>query len=207
MGTVLWLIAGLLLVCFLALGAGCARSGPAGEATPPAVRTAEQLARLDRKQMRKMLQRVAQTPPPTSTKVGAMCYKPAVAPQRAEYVCPKCGERTLYEHDAAALVEEGVISCRREFAELKQVAGAAVVLDESPLCRKCCPDVKQPSLVLRVTYDDRQSHAVENVTADDVRLVREFLAGALLHAESNDAETPLQQYLSRIEELLGEKPE
>jgi hypothetical protein len=109
----------------------------------------------------------------------------------------------LYQEQAATFVEWEVNRSRREFAELQKVAGDRVALDESPLCRKCSPDAKQPSLILRIAYDDRPAHATEGVTADDVRLVREFLVGGLLHVESNDAETPLRQHLPRLEKLLG----
>jgi ribosomal protein L37AE/L43A len=207
MATIVWLVAVVLFVGFLLVGAGCTRHGTTAESRPPVVRTAEQVSRLDREQVRQLLQRVAKVPPPTTTKIGAMCYKPANAPQRAEYACPKCGERTLYEDRAATLVEWEVNRCRREFAELKKVADAAVVLDESQLCRQCCPEGKPPAIVLRLVFDDGTQHVVEGVTANDVRLVREFLAGNLLHIESNDAETPLQQHLPRLKELLGEKSE
>ena len=207
MGTIVWLIAALVLACFLLVGVGCSRGGLGGESRPPVVQTADQLSRLDRKQVRELLQQVATQPPPQTTKLGAMCYAPMLSVPRAEYVCPKCGERTLHEDGVANVVERELTACRREFEELKKITGETVVLDESQFCRKCRPDAKQAVLALRLEYDDQKPHVVERVSANDIRLLREFLAGKLIHVESNDAETPLRHHLPRLQTLLGEKPE
>ena len=204
MGAVAWLLVAVLFVCLLVAGAACSRSA----ATPPApavpvVQTAGQLARLDRQQVRELLRRIATTAPPAKRKMGAMCYDMAGPSLRAEYVCPTCGERTLYEKEATRVVQFELTECRRAYAELRMIAGEAIVFDESQFCRKCQPDVKKPSLALRVAFEDQQTCITENVTADDLRLLREFLTGQLLHVADNEAETPLQQHLPRIEKLLG----
>jgi len=132
-----------------------------------------------------------------------MCYEATAPPLRTEYVCPACGERTLYEDNAVWLVDFELNDCRREFAELKKTTGPAAVLDESQFCRKCSPEIDQPAIVLHLEYGDNSRHSVAGVRADDMRLLREFLTGDLMHIEQNDAETPMLQRINRLEELLG----
>jgi predicted RNA-binding Zn-ribbon protein involved in translation (DUF1610 family) len=88
---------------------------------------------LDRAAVRAMLKRLADAPPPTKLAVGAMCYVVSPAPPRVDYICPKCGERTLYDSSKVATekpydmgiawtVERELPQCRSEFQELRKVA-------------------------------------------------------------------------------------
>jgi hypothetical protein len=132
-----------------------------------------------------------------------MCYDMAGPPQRAEYVCPTCGERTVYEKNQAQLVEWELPSCRREFKKLRETAGEAVILDEGSFCRACSPEVEEGKLVLTLLFQDGQTKSVEQITAEDIRLLDEFLSGKRMHVEWNDGETPLKQYLPRLQKILG----
>jgi hypothetical protein len=190
-----------LVVLALALitATGCGRGIASG---PPVVQSVDEVMRLDRAAIRERLSRLSNAPAP-QPKMGAMCYDMAGPPQRADYVCPHCGERTAYEKNLAQLVEWELPSCRREFKKLKETAGHAVILDERSFCRDCSPDVKEAKLVLTLLFKEGQTRDVEQVTANDLRLLEEFLAGKRVHVDWNDGETPLKQYMPRLQELLG----
>lgn len=51
---------------------------------------------MQRDEMRKRLEELAKSAPPKDLSSGAMCYEMATPPERAEYVCPACGDKTLY---------------------------------------------------------------------------------------------------------------
>ncbi len=217
MGTIAALVGvGVLLVCLVLATLGCSggRAGaeggqPDGDpgARPSAVVLAGEVAALDREAVRALLKKAADAPAPAAPKMGAMCYAPRAPVMRADYVCPKCGERTLYGEGMAMLVQEHLPACRRELAELKKVAGDAVTLDESQFCRKCSPEVKDPRLVLTVTFQDGKKSSVQGASAMDIRLLGELLGGKTVHRSENDGESALKEHLPRLQELLGVKPE
>ena len=201
-----WMILVAVFVAGAWLCTGAMSSRPAGGTGPnqtgvTAVRSRD-LKTLNRQQIQKMLQRIATTKPP-APKMGAMCYEMVAPPSRAEYVCPTCGEKTLYTQQQAYRVNGELQDCRRI---MKEMANSAVTLDESAWCRKCQPDVKEPALVLRLRYDDGTTRTVEKVKSDQLRLLRDFFAGQLLVKGVQDRETPLKEKLGELETLLGEKP-
>ena len=84
----------------------------------------------------------------------------------------------------------------------------AIKLDESLFCKKCRPDAKDPHFAMTVTYPGEDKvYRVEAVTADDIALIAEFLAGKTEHAEDYDAKSPLRTHIPRLEELLNVKAE
>jgi hypothetical protein len=203
----------LLLLGLAIVGSGCSPAGR--KIATPVVHSAEHVAQLDRDGVRKLLERVHRTPtlPNVGPLTTAMCYSVALPPDRAEYICPKCGERTLYVNDEktvfgkdiARRVDWDLRDCRARIEEIRKVAGEAIVLDESQYCRKCKPGVKEPALVLVATFNQGQPHSVSGVTADDLRLLYEFLSCKVVHAEGQDDESPMRDHLPRLEELLGVK--
>jgi hypothetical protein len=179
-------------------------SGQAGTntGTPAAPTSAAGLAALNRAEMRQQLAKIERSARP-EPKMGAMCYEMASPPERAEYVCPTCGERTLYGHEQAALIEWELETCRRLFRQLPQ--RKTMTLDESSLCRKCRPDATVHELVLTIRFDDGTTNVVHGVTSDDLRLLAGALAGNLTGKTFDDGEEPLKEHLPRLRELLGEK--
>jgi hypothetical protein len=136
---------------------------------------------------------------------GAMCY--AVAPflTKIEYVCPKCGARTLYtKEDEFYSIQHNILqldSFRRLAAQIK---GLNVKLDESRFCAKCSPNIKHPELILNVSYpDEKTAHQVKNFSPDDLRLMIELTEGKVIHQGNQDRETPLLDHKKRLEELFG----
>jgi len=209
MSTLLGIVGVVLLLLFTFAMVGC--TGPHGgggksQVTgPPVVLSPDQIEVLDRAAIRALLERAAKTRPPDELKMGAMCYSMAAPPERADYLCPECGGRTLYEQGMAREVEWELPYCRREFEKLKKVAGDAVSLNESQFCRECSPDAQNPQLVLNVTYRDGRRVTVSPVHADDICLLREFLSGELVHKGERDDETAMKDLLPRLEEMLGVK--
>lgn len=205
----------LLLACLLFVGSGCStRTSPA----PTPIVSVEGMQSLDRAAVRAMLKRLAETPPPTQLATGAMCYAMASPPNRADYICPKCGERTLYDNSKyktekpydmgiAWTVERELPYCRSEFQELRKIAGHAIEFDESQFCRKCSPNVTKPKLVLHISYKDDNVRDVEAIDHHDLRILRKFLAGELKTTSDNEGEAPLKNDLPRLQELLGVKLE
>jgi hypothetical protein len=209
MGTIVGIVIALFLVVCLLFAGGCSR--PSTIDSPPVV-TMAGMKSLDRAAIKAMLKKLVDSPPPKDLKSGAMCYKPMQLPIRADYVCPKCGERTLY--DATKLknvagmphvVEWEIPSCRREFQLLRKVAGDAIAFDESQFCKKCAPKVTNPKLILRITFTGEPTRTIDNLTADDLRILRDFLTGRFSTTNTADWELPLKESLPRLQELLGVK--
>jgi hypothetical protein len=214
----LYILSGIfIIVLFLMLSfSGCGK--PAGSSSPGITRQGEVCAApqaelvtqsLSREELESRLKKLQESPLPSNLKIGAECYKVAMPPDRAEYLCPACGERTLYASDTkgrnadARFITQGLPQCRRLIKEIK---GLNVSLDESEFCRKCRGEVKHPSLVLLVNFRGGNApYRCKGITAEDLILVREFIEGKDRHQDSYDCETPLKEHARRLHEILGVK--
>ncbi len=159
------------------------------------------LRSLSRNQVNILLARLENEPPPAST-MGAMCYSPVMAPTSADYICPDCGEKTLYDYSHAAFIEWELPGCRRFVESINENTDFEVKLDESLFCDFCTPDSDGLSLLLEVTHENGET-VVNAVTITDLRMLDSFLQGNLYYSTSNDAQYPLQDYSERIRTLLG----
>ena len=207
----------LLVIIALLITAGCRKppttvTRPA--APPPKVQPAESTS-ATRAKLAAQLQTLAESEPPSELAMGAMCYDMEGPPQRSEYVCPACGERTLYA--LAKQEDEGhwspaswqlirtvtteLPACRRQ---IKEIDGLAVRLDESQFYRQCSPNAETPTLGLVINYDGEPTpHRMSGITSNDLKLIAEFLAGKAKHTGPQDGETPLKNHTERLGELLG----
>jgi hypothetical protein len=187
-----------------ALTPGCVKTGCQGDATKdpqPTGNVASPKIDIDR-----LLKQVAEKPVPKELNMGAMCYKMAMPPERAEYVCPSCGTKTLH-----ALNENGrmggwrapalAVKYYRTYIEQLNKLGLAAKLDESFLCSACNKE-GNTSLFLEVTVKGR---VVRNALVDmnDLRKLIAFVQGDLVWKGEQDAEYPLKPELPRIRQLLG----
>lgn len=177
--------------------------GPA--VAQPEVVTTNAIKGISRADIQQKLQKLWATPTPKELKPGATCYMVALPPKRAEYVCPTCGEKTLYTDAATRTVDWDLQTARRTLTGLQKLAEQSISLDESQFCRKCSPDVKVPKLVLRINYEAGQPHTFVGVIPTDLQLLEEFFAGKLVHDTGPHGETPLRNQIPRIQELLGVK--
>jgi hypothetical protein len=193
------LVVALVLAAVVVAVLGCGRSVAEGEPGPPpapAVTVAE-AARLSRAELAARLSRLAASAPPQSLSLGAMCYDVAVSLARVEYVCPVCGEKTLY----ADWQGNELTDARRL---LTRIRGVDVRLDESQFCRTCCPEVEKPELGLLVYHEGADlPHRVSPVSPLDIELIALFLEGKDRYRNRQERETALQKFVPRLRELLG----
>lgn len=136
---------------------------------------------------------------------GAMCYAPMAYPDSAEYICPLCGEKTVYSGSQITLVEWGLPGARRLGESINSSTEFNVVLDETLFCEFCCDSSDldiDPALVLRVFHQDG-SETVNTVSEFDLRMLFSFLQGRLFYMTSNDGQEPLRDHSDRIRQLLG----
>ena len=145
-------------------------------------------------------------PPPSL----AMCYAPLIPIDRAEYVCPVCGEKTIYRHrkqDERYLTDFVINTIPTFRIDIKYIKGLDVRLDETQYCSECSPDVGDPNLALVVTYPSGATHRTEGVTAEDIKLLIEFTHGKKIHESEepgpDKTKTPLNEHLKRLSDLLG----
>ncbi len=154
------------------------------------------------------LRELARAPAPAELSPGAMCYEMAMPPERAEYVCVVCGEKTLYptgDEDeepfgVLAALEWELATCRRLLSKIQHLD---VALDETEFCHACSPTATEPQLALVITYHDGTTHRTAGVRTDDLLLLVDLSSGSDVHHGEQDGETPLKQHLPRLEQLLG----
>jgi hypothetical protein len=189
------------------LGGGLAS---AGEKTPeaskapapqPAKVETQKLAVLSKGEVKKLLAGLEKTPEP-APRMGAMCYEMAMPPDRYEYVCPTCGEKTLYTREAAEVVGIDLSACRFHFERMPHKE--AMTLDESAFCQKCRPEGKYPELVLTIRFDDGTSKVIRGVTRRDMELLEAALKGET-HIDGPGEMKAVKDGLPRLQELLGVK--
>jgi DNA-directed RNA polymerase subunit RPC12/RpoP len=168
-------------------------------------------AMFSKEQIDKKLKYLAETPPPQKLSFGAMCYKPAFESHIVnEYVCPVCGEKTVYKKGKDTEkswfgegLEKEINNCRRE---IENVKGIHIKLDESLLCKHCSPKIENPELCLLVNISGQSDTTrICNISYKDIQIIGEFLNDRLVHSGSREQETPLVNNIERIKELLGIK--
>ncbi len=163
---------------------------------------------VSKKDIEQMLISLSKSDPKNLAPVGAMCYKVAATPDRIEYICPVCGEKTLYTSDIKNIYQRNFTKIIYEdLQQMRQIVSKMpkidCVLDESQLCKKCSPDVENPDLCLIIKIKDEKLHKTCNISLIDIELLYEFLSGQEIHRTKYDKEEPLKNYQNRIEELLG----
>jgi DNA-directed RNA polymerase subunit RPC12/RpoP len=154
----------------------------------------------------RLLKRVAEQPVPESLNPGAMCYAMMAPPDRAEYVCPTCGTKTIHAlnqltggWDAPALS----IKSYRTYIEQLNKLGLVSKLDESYLCSACKKEGVS-GLFLDVTVKGRVIRTALQGD-EDLRKLIAFVQGDLVWKGDRGCEIPLKPALPRIKQLLGVK--
>ncbi len=161
--------------------------------------------RLSRDDIQKKLIKLSKSLKPLVLAPGAMCYEVAAVPERAEYVCPKDGTKTLFTNRMRSYIVWELPYLRESVAKLKDF-GIEAVLDESEFCKKCTPkQPEDPQVTLIIVYPDGKVHSTRGVHGVDIKLIQEFLNGSKKHTMSNGEEEPLKKHIPRLEQLLGVK--
>ena len=170
--------------------------------------TVERMVRASNAEIERMLERIETRPEP-EMKMGAMCYDMCMPPPVTEYVCPVCGEKTLYPvpegHWSTPLNSlEGLRRMQAQAQMEAEKRGASVELDEKIFCQNCrSAAVENPSAVLVVRLPDGRQTQTEGFTEDDLGLLRDFFAGKDVKLGARDDEMPLKKSLPRLRKLLG----
>jgi hypothetical protein len=174
--------------------------GTPAPAQPPVPLAA---GKLTREQLDQRLLDLQKSNPVIQNERGAMCYDVSAPPQHVDYVCPKDGSRTQYP-----LKQSSAYQAARDAAgirtALKGITEMDLSLDESELCRKCNPAIKDPKLILVVKVPGSPKEIrYRGLTYEDVTLIREFLSGQTVHRGDRDQEEPLKNHLNQIRGMLG----
>lgn len=197
-----WIIGGLLLMSASVFAASRSGFFPASrtKAMPGSVSVAKMLG-MSRQDVEMMLEDIetAEEPEPV---YGAMCYEMVAGPSVIEYICPTCGDRTMYEDYGTISLVEQLDWDRDMFAGIDSLTELDIRLDESRFCHFCSLDESEPALVLIVELEDQAPYSTE-VTGHDLRLLRGFFAGDDVYETFNDGVMPLKPHLDRIRMLLG----
>lgn len=136
-------------------------------------------------------------------RMGAMCYAPMAIPDSAEYICPDCGEKTVYGGALSPYLQYELDTARRLAESINASTDFAVVLDESSFCEFCSEFGEGSAvLVLRVAGEHGEETA-NSVSVDELRMLDSFLRGSLFWVTSNDGQAPLRGHSERMAELLG----
>ena len=149
-----------------------------------------------KKNIEDKLKILAKTSPPKELAIGAMCYSVSMPPDNAQYICPSCGEKTLYKRDdyknGIIIIDnclQGIHQCR---SGVEKIKGINIKLDESQFCKKCSTDIEEPQLCLLVNINNKKDTTkVCNINVKDINLINEFLHNEFKHKGSYDEELPL----------------
>lgn len=154
--------------------------------------------------IQQMLQKLSKTPIKDDLKIGAMCYSRVMPSDTSAYICPVCGEKTIYgEYDEAVLRLE-VPRCRSMVSLLPNTLS----LDERSFCKHCDPDPKRgPEMCLIVKLTDQEEHITCGVRENSLEMLLTFFRGETVRMGDTGGEIPLQDEISKIEYLLGVKLE
>lgn len=154
-----------------------------------------------RSAIKEKLEALANSPAPTELNPGAMCYAAMQERDSLEYICPKCGERTLYTEGLGWFVRRDLPLCR---SLADSISAINIQLDESQYCKKCSPDIKTPQLCMtyKLADDENETHKC-GISQYDLQIMKEFMQGKIKHKDSQDGETPLKDFLPRLQELFG----
>ena len=210
----MWYIAGACAVVLLSAVAGLSKVKPGFEEKSirplDAITAAtmldispEGIMTLSTTQVNMLLTRLENEEPPEQM-MGAMCYEMMAAPAVSEYICPVCGEKTIYNYSQSAFIEWELEGCRRMAESINSNTDFEIILDEALFCDFCSPDAgeNEPEMLLRVIYDDG-TEVVNTIYINDLRKIDSFLQGNLYYFDSTDGQIPLQDSAERIRELLG----
>lgn len=201
----MWYIAGVSALIIVSAVAGIARNRSSLETKPVSTKSGiglYSIRSLSRSEINLLLSRLENEKPPEAV-MGAMCYGPMMLPATAEYICPSCGEKTVYDSSFASFIEWELAGCRRMADNINLNTDFDVVLDESLFCDFCSQEAAEtPVLLLKVINEDGVEVA-NRITIRDLRMLESFLEGNLYYSTSNDSQRPLQDYADRMRILLG----
>jgi len=133
----------------------------------------------------------------------AMCYSSAPPLDRVQYLCPVCGEMTVYKSSS---YNGEIDNLQRYRLLVNKITKIDVKLDESQFCKKCTPWKSSRQYCLLVKYgENKKVHKTYDFTQEDIILLYEYSEGMKEHNWFD--KRPITEYKKRLEELLGTKIE
>ncbi len=153
-----------------------------------------------RDRVRLLLSRVEREDAPDFV-MGAMCYSPVALPDRVEYVCPVCGERTLYGQYEGSFVQWELPAMRRMVEEMAGNVFFDLSLEET-FCSNCAAGDSTGEVRLLVIYAEGDTVRTP-VCLNDLQMINGLVRGELSYTQSNDARSPLKNSLDRLRTILG----
>ena len=190
-------VAGTLAGVIRSKGVDTVKEGPVSNLIDSA-----SIKSLSMEQVSFLLARLEREEPPEPV-FGAMCYEMMGAPLVAEYICPVCGEKTLYEDYQTAFIEWELQGARRLAESIDSITEFTITLDETLFCDFCSEqDEQNPGLLLRVVPPEGED-VVNSVSLTELRMLDSFLQGRLYYLTDNDSQEPLQDHADRLRRLLG----
>ncbi len=192
----------LLLILLLVLAVSAAgAAGARGLSKRSTAVTAAGMKSMTVREVTHLLEAVAKEPEPEFV-MGAMCYAAMPIPEIAEYVCPVCGEKTVYGAGGTPYILWQIDTARSLVEAIRASGTLDVALDETSFCSACAPDSVEPVLRLTVTFEDGTVVNPE-VDVEDIRMLAGLLTGQLYYETSNESQSPLRPNLERLGSLLG----
>jgi hypothetical protein len=120
-----------------------------------------------------------------------------------EYLCPVCGEKSVYDSDWDDWALLSIDEARIVFAAVDSLTDFDLRLDETDLCSFCSTDGDSAhTLYLETPRGDGTPHRAA-ITVEDLRMLEGFFSRSLDYPTSNDGRLPLKPHLGRIREILG----
>lgn len=183
--------------------------------------------KLNREKIAQRLKELSSSPPPEDLSPGAKCYAISRPPSHVEFICPTCGEKTLYSAPLGGCLFVGLFSSpkkqkqqpgHRQIKEcwhdpihqigicdsmVEKLSAIGAKLDKREFCSNCCPEVDSPQLGLTIQLLGEDPRYIFPIDKTDLLLLQEFLNGNKKIPMSFGRERPLVNFQKRIEELLG----
>jgi hypothetical protein len=155
-----------------------------------------------REEVNELLKALAERPVKAELNMGAMCYAPRQAPDSASYICPVCGEKTIYVNSSTTeFINDDLMLCRQLAARFDK---GMLSLDESGFCAHCSHATNaNPELCVKITLEDSKEVITCKITSFDLRILLAFFKGENIFTTFNDAEMPLKEQSTRLKQLLG----
>lgn len=162
---------------------------------------------LTKEQIAEKLKALQQSPKPANLRMGAMCYEMTAPPDRAEYVCPICGAKTLYAVKEGGTTYQDVECVLQQIDGYRRLAkalpGLSASIDEREFCRKCSPKVDHPApvLVFRLAGETTERR-FRGISPEDLTILSAFLAGRDRYDGGMTGEVAIRDCAARIEQIL-----
>lgn len=153
-----------------------------------------------RERVRLLLSRVEREDAPDFV-MGAMCYSPVALPERVEYICPLCGERTYFGQYEGSFVQWELPAMRRMVSGMEGNGFFEAILEET-FCSRCAAGDSTGEARLLVVYAEGDTVRTP-VCLNDLQMVDGLLRGELSYITNNDSRSPLKDGLERLRTILG----